>query len=240
MRSRPQEPNGKGRERNGSKEAQNVLSSRFHHNRRTGAGPCAPTTDDPMICPFCEQSDTRVIDSRPDADGIRRRRECMACSQRFTTLERVELGAVAVVKKDGVREEFDREKIVRGVRKACEKRPIPSGAIEAMADEIEREVHAQNRAEVPSAYIGELVMERLKTLDHIAYIRFASVYRAFADVDDLEQELEALKAGWQRSGVPADQLALLPEIQPKPAKPKIVRVRKPRADEGESRRRQAR
>jgi transcriptional repressor NrdR len=193
-----------------------------------------------MNCPFCSESETKVIDSRPDADGIRRRRECLACGRRFTTVERAELGAVAVVKKDGVREEFDREKLIRGVRKACEKRPIPSGAIEAMADEIERAVQAEGKAEVPSTYIGELVMERLKTLDHIAYIRFASVYRAFADVDELEQELEALKAGWQRSGVPPDQLALLPDVQPKPAKPKILRVRKAKADEGEQRRREAR
>lgn len=189
-----------------------------------------------MNCPFCSESDTKVIDSRPDADGIRRRRECLACGQRFTTVERAELGAVAVVKKDGVREEFDREKLVRGVRKACEKRPIPSGAIEALADEIERAVQSQNKAEVPSAYIGELVMERLKQLDHIAYIRFASVYRAFADVDELEQELEALKAGWQRTGVPPDQLALLPDVQPKPSKPKILRVRKAKGDEGGLRR----
>lgn len=193
-----------------------------------------------MNCPFCSESETKVIDSRPDTDGIRRRRECLACGRRFTTVERAELGAVAIVKKDGVREEFDREKLVRGVRKACEKRPIPSGAIEAMADEIERAVQAEGKAEVPSTYIGELVMERLKTLDHIAYIRFASVYRAFADVDELEQELEALKAGWQRTGVPPDQLALLPDVQPKPAKPKILRVRKSKTDEGDAQRRQAR
>ncbi len=187
-----------------------------------------------MNCPFCEQSDTKVIDSRPDPDGIRRRRECLDCGQRFTTIERAELGGVAIVKKDGQREEFDREKIIGGVRKACEKRPIPSGAIETMADEIETAVRAQNKAEVPSTYIGELVMERLKELDHIAYIRFASVYRAFADVDELEQELEALKAGWKRSGVPADQLALLPEDQPKPTKPRILRVRRPKPSEDES------
>jgi transcriptional repressor NrdR len=185
-------------------------------------------------CPFCEQSDTKVIDSRPDSDGIRRRRECMDCDQRFTTIERAELGGVAIVKKDGQREEFDREKIISGVRKACEKRPIPSGAIETMADEIETAVRAQNKAEVPSTYIGELVMERLKELDHIAYIRFASVYRAFADVDELEQELEALKAGWKRSGVPPDQMALLPEDQPKPTKPRILRVRRPKTSDDES------
>jgi len=165
-----------------------------------------------MNCPFCGHPDSRVIDSRPDAAGIRRRRECQACSRRFTTLEKVELGGVAVIKKDDSREEFDREKIVAGVRKACEKRPIPSGAVEALAD--------------------ELVMERLRALDHIAYIRFASVYRAFADVEELERELEALKAGWRRPDIPDGQLAMLPEAEAKAAKPRLLRVRRPRGEEG--------
>ena len=189
-----------------------------------------------MNCPFCGHPDSRVIDSRPDAAGIRRRRECQACSNRFTTLEKVELGGVAVVKKDDAREEFDRDKIVSGVRKACEKRPIPSGAIEALADGVEQAVYAQGKAEVPSSYIGELVMERLRALDHIAYIRFASVYRAFADVDELEQELEALKAGWRRPDVPSDQLALLPESEAKAPKPRLLRVRRAKAEEGPERR----
>ena len=189
-----------------------------------------------MNCPFCGHPDSRVIDSRPDAAGIRRRRECQACSNRFTTLEKVELGGVAVVKKDDAREEFDRDKIVSGVRKACEKRPIPSGAIEALADGVEQAVYAQGKAEVPSSYIGELVMERLRALDHIAYIRFASVYRAFADVEELEQELEALKAGWRRPDVPQDQLALLPESEAKAPKPRLLRVRRPKADEPPERR----
>jgi transcriptional repressor NrdR len=185
-----------------------------------------------MNCPFCGHPDSRVIDSRPDAAGIRRRRECQACSNRFTTLEKVELGGVAIVKKDDARQEFDRDKIISGVRKACEKRPIPSGAIEALADGVEQAVYAQGKAEVPSSYIGELVMERLRELDHIAYIRFASVYRAFADVDELEQELEALKAGWRRPDVPQDQLALLPESEAKAPKPRLLRVRRPRGEEG--------
>ena len=189
-----------------------------------------------MNCPFCGHPDSRVIDSRPDAAGIRRRRECQACSNRFTTLEKVELGGVAVVKKDDAREEFDRDKIISGVRKACEKRPIPSGAIEALADGVEQAVYAQGKAEVPSSYIGELVMERLKALDHIAYIRFASVYRAFADVEELEQELEALKAGWRRPDVPPDQLPLLPDVAPKPARARLLRVRRQKADEGPERR----
>ena len=189
-----------------------------------------------MNCPFCGHPDSRVIDSRPDAAGIRRRRECQACSNRFTTLEKVELGGVAVVKKDDAREEFDRDKIISGVRKACEKRPIPSGAIEALADGVEQAVYAQGKAEVPSSYIGELVMERLRALDHIAYIRFASVYRAFADVEELEQELEALKAGWRRPDVPSDQLALLPESEAKAPKPRLLRVRRAREVEGRGKR----
>ncbi len=192
-----------------------------------------------MNCPFCGHPDSRVIDSRPDEAGVRRRRECQECNRRFTTLEKIELGGVAVVKKDDSREEFDREKIVSGVRKACEKRPIPSGAIEALADEVEQAVSAQGKAEVPSSDIGELVMERLRTLDHIAYIRFASVYRAFADVEELEQELAALKAGWRRPDGPQDQMALLPESEAKPPKPRLLRVRRPKADDEEPPERQA-
>jgi len=192
-----------------------------------------------MNCPFCDQNDTKVTDSRPESDGIRRRRECLACGRRFTTLERVELGGVVLLKKDGRREAFDRGKIIAGVRRACEKRPIPSGAIEALADEVEQAVYGLNRAEVPSSVVGELVMDRLKALDHIAYIRFASVYRAFADVDELEQELEALKAGWQRPDVPPDQLALMPEVTPKTGKPRLLRVRRAK-DETEQRKRKAR
>jgi transcriptional repressor NrdR len=180
-----------------------------------------------MNCPFCTEAETKVTDSRPEQDGIRRRRECLACGRRFTTLERVELGGVVLLKKDGRREPFDRSKVIAGVRKACEKRPIPSGAVEALADEVEQAVFAMNRAEVASSVVGELVMERLKALDHIAYIRFASVYRAFADVDELEQELEALKAGWRRPDIPPDQLALLPDLTPKTASAHILRVRRP-------------
>ncbi len=179
-----------------------------------------------MNCPFCSSDDTKVTDSRPESAGIRRRRECLTCGQRFSTLERIEIANVVLLKKDGRREPFDRHKLIAGVRKACEKRPIPSGAVEALADEVEQAVYALNKAEVPSSVAGELVMERLKTLDHIAYIRFASVYRAFADVDELEQELEALKAGWRRPDVPPDQLALLPDLTPNAPKARILRVRR--------------
>ncbi len=195
-----------------------------------------------MNCPFCDNPESKVTDSRPDEAGIRRRRECLACGRRFTTMERIELAGVAVLKKDDRREAFDRAKIVSGVRKACEKRPIPSGAIEALADEVEQAVYALNRAEVPSSVVGELVMERLRALDQIAYIRFASVYRAFADVEELEQELEALKAGWPRPEVPPDQLALLPDVGPKATKPRLLRVRREKkaTDESQIRTRRAR
>ncbi len=191
-----------------------------------------------MNCPFCGHSETKVTDSRPEESvgGIRRRRECLACGRRFTTIEKAELGGVAVLKKDGRREAFDRAKIMAGVRRACEKRPIPSGAVEALADEIETAVYALNKAEVPSTYIGELVMERLRALDQIAYIRFASVYRAFADVEELKAELAALEAGWQRPGVPADQMPLLPEAKPRAPERKLLRIRRPKASEGEQRR----
>jgi transcriptional repressor NrdR len=187
-----------------------------------------------MNCPFCSHPDTRVTDSRPDQGGIRRRRECLAdsggCGLRFSTLERVELAGVSLLKKDGTLEEFDRDKIISGVRKACEKRPIPSGAIEALAADVETQVYAQGKAEVPSTFVGELVMERLRSLDHIAYIRFASVYRAFADVDELAEELAALKAGWTRPDVPPDQLALLPDIAPGTPAPRPRRRRRGRAE----------
>jgi transcriptional repressor NrdR len=193
-----------------------------------------------MNCPFCEADNTRVTDSRPDEGAIRRRRECLACGQRFTTIERVELPGVVLLKKDGRREAFDRAKIISGVRRACEKRPIPSGAVEALAADVEHAVYAMNRAEIPSSAVGELVMDRLKALDHIAYIRFASVYRAFADVDELEQELEALKAGWRRPDVPPDQLALIPEAAPKPASPRVLRMRRTKSEDGEEKQRRVR
>ncbi len=161
-----------------------------------------------MRCPYCGFADTKVIDSRDADDGIRRRRECLSCGQRFTTFERVQTMGLLVVKKDGRREDFSREKLLAGIRKACEKRPLPVGAIEAVVDDVEAALQAQGKGEVPSSLIGELVMDHLRELDHIAYIRFASVYRAFADIDSLREELEALTAP---GGPPAGQLPLLPE-----------------------------
>lgn len=150
-----------------------------------------------MRCPFCQWRDSKVIDSREGEDSIRRRRECLNpdCGQRFTTYERVQSAALFVVKKDGRREEFSAEKLLAGLRKACEKRRLAVGAVEGIAADIERRLYELNVAEVPSSTIGEMVMERLVALDPIAYVRFASVYRQFADLEALRQEMEALQSG---------------------------------------------
>jgi len=123
---------------------------------------------------------------------VRRRRACIACGARFTTTERVQSHSLFVVKKDGRSEEYDREKLAAGIRKACEKRPLPTGSIEKLVSSIEAQLHALGRAEVSSAVVGDLVMEGLKKLDHIAYIRFASVYREFADIGALKDALDSL------------------------------------------------
>ena len=145
-----------------------------------------------MKCPYCGFQDSKVIDSRAINDGVRRRRECMHCSSRFTTYERVQVISLYVIKKDGRREEFNRPKLTTGIRKACEKRPLPMGSIERMVDDIEAELQQLGRSEVATSMIGEMVMQRLRETDHIAYIRFASVYRPFADIQSLRDELEAL------------------------------------------------
>ncbi len=145
-----------------------------------------------MRCPYCGFADTKVTDSRDADEGIRRRRECLNCGQRFTTAERLVTGSLLVAKKDGRREEFSREKLLAGLRKACEKRPLAAGAIEAVADAVEAALRARGAPEVPSVDVGELVMAHLRDLDHIAYIRFASVYRDFADLEDVQRELEVL------------------------------------------------
>jgi len=134
------------------------------------------------------------VDSREAQDGqvTRRRRECLGCGRRFTTYERVEESLPAVVKKDGRREAFDRRKIVEGLRRACQKRPVPEERIQALATEVERRVQEAGEREIPAAAVGDLVMERLKALDPVAYVRFASVYRAFRDVGEFTAEVEGL------------------------------------------------
>src|SRR5688572_29222001 len=145
-----------------------------------------------MRCPYCGTDDSRVVDSRTVEDGVRRRRECLACLSRFTTYERIELAPLLVVKRDGRREPFAREKLLAGLRRACEKRPLAAGAVDALADDVSRELHGRGVAEVPSTAIGELVCARLRDLDQIAYVRFASVYRSFADLEALRAMLDEL------------------------------------------------
>jgi len=147
-----------------------------------------------MKCPFCQHQDSRVVDSRTSDDRavIRRRRECGACARRFTTYERPSDLPLTVIKKDGRREAFDREKVVIGMTKACEKRPIAREAIERAADEVERQVRDRLAEEVPARHIGTLVMEKLREIDEVAYVRFASVYKEFHDADSFVQEIESL------------------------------------------------
>lgn len=148
-----------------------------------------------MRCPYCQYRDSKVTDSRANDDGIRRRRECIGCGERFTTVETVQLSVVQVVKKDGRREDFNREKLLAGVRKACSKRTISVRQLEQLVAEIEVRATADGRAEVAAALIGEMAMDGLRRLDHIAYIRFASVYRAFTDIESLKEAVDALESG---------------------------------------------
>jgi transcriptional repressor NrdR len=143
-------------------------------------------------CPYCGYDDSRVIDSRDVDEGVRRRRQCLKCESRFTTYERILPVNLFVIKKDNRRELFDRQKVLNGIRKACEKRPLPADKVGKLADDIEAELYSLGRAEVASRVIGDMVMRRLRDLDHIAYIRFASVYREFADITALKEEVETL------------------------------------------------
>ncbi|MBS3133328.1 transcriptional regulator NrdR [Candidatus Woesearchaeota archaeon] len=147
-----------------------------------------------MKCAYCESRGTKVLDKREphDASVTRRRRECLRCKKRFTTYERAEEFELAVVKKDGRREQFNREKLKTGIMKACEKRPISVEQVDAVVDEIESELRRLDSQEVKSKYIGELVMKKLRKLDKIAYIRFAAVYREMEDLEDFEKEIKKL------------------------------------------------
>lgn len=170
-----------------------------------------------MNCPYCGYDDSKVIDSRDTGDGIRRRRQCLRCKARFTTYERLQPTSVYVIKKDGRREEFNKDKLLTGIRKACEKRPLPAGTIDKLADDIESEIDSQNKAEIPSSVIGDMVMKRLKNLDYIAYIRFASVYRDFTDITALKREIDNLVGNeTDKTVLNTSQLPLIPEdaVQP--------------------------
>ncbi|HAZ36537.1 MAG TPA: transcriptional regulator NrdR [Clostridiaceae bacterium] len=147
-----------------------------------------------MKCPFCNYSETKVLDSRPTEDNlsIRRRRECLRCQKRFTTYEKVEDIPVYVIKKDGSREPFNKRKILNGMLKSCEKRPIAISDLEKIVDDIEMQINNTMQQEVRSDYIGELVMQHLKKLDDVAYVRFASVYKQFKDINSFADELQKI------------------------------------------------
>lgn len=162
-----------------------------------------------MRCPYCKSDNDRVIDSRASADGfaIRRRRVCRDCGRRYTTYERVEGAELRVVKKNGERVEFDRAKILGGLLKACEKRPITTERLEHIVDEVERQCLEAFDKEVPSKVIGELMMDQLRSLDQVAYVRFASVYRDFKDVSQFMHELEAMLERGKRGATSASGVA---------------------------------
>ena len=147
-----------------------------------------------MKCPFCGYKESKVVDSRPAEEGtsIRRRRECLSCLKRFTTYETVESLPMVVIKKDGSRQSFDRRKVLNGMIRACEKRPVPFDSLERMSEEIEQTLQNSLEREVSTEYIGELVMDKLRTVAEVAYVRFASVYRQFKDIDTFMRELNKL------------------------------------------------
>ncbi|MEK6760492.1 MAG: transcriptional regulator NrdR [Nanoarchaeota archaeon] len=145
-----------------------------------------------MDCPYCGNTASKVTDKRGSPHGIRRRRECLKCAKRFTTHEKIDEGDLFVIKKDNSREKFSREKLERGIYRAFEKRPIPKEEIEKMINEIEEQLRRKGKKEIGSSIIGEIIMRKLKKVDNIAYIRFASVYRNFQDVEDFKKELKEL------------------------------------------------
>jgi transcriptional repressor NrdR len=147
-----------------------------------------------MRCPYCHKTDSQVIDTRetPDSEGIRRRRRCTSCGQRFTTYERVQPVSLMIVKKDGVREEYNRHKIDSGIQLACTKRPVSAETIEKLANSVEADLFKLGVNEVPSGMVGELILNRLREIDQVAYIRFASVYLNFSDLAEMGQAIEAL------------------------------------------------
>lgn len=148
-----------------------------------------------MKCPFCGYNDSKVIDSRPTDENstIRRRRECLECKKRFTTYEKIEKVPIIIVKKDGTRQSYDRDKILNGLIRACEKRPVSLNTLEKSVDNIEKTIYNSMNKEISSMDIGNLVMEELKKIDQVAYVRFASVYREFKDIDTFMKELQSIK-----------------------------------------------
>ena len=186
-----------------------------------------------MVCPFCSDDSSKVIDSRDAGEDVRRRRECLRCGLRFTTYERVQTRSLLIIKRDGRREEFNRDKLLSSLTTACAKRPLPIGSIDKAVEDIEAQLANVGRAEIPSRVIGEMVMERLKNLDRVAYIRFASVYRDFRDIESFKEEVEALLEPRQSPGVPSNQLSFLDdEVLPTPARHR--RGRRPKTSQSPS------
>jgi transcriptional repressor NrdR len=163
-----------------------------------------------MICPFCGFNDSKVIDSRDVENTIRRRRQCLNCNARFTTYERIQQANLMVIKKDQRREEYNRNKLLTGIQKACEKRPLPIGTIEKMVEEIEAQLYKIGKAEISSNTIGEMVMDKLKKVDYVAYIRFTSVYHEYADISTLKKEIDNLLEPKAISAI-SNQLPLIPD-----------------------------
>lgn len=161
-----------------------------------------------MKCSICGYTESKVIDSRSVDNGIRRRRQCLKCDARFTTYERVQPRNIFVIKKDGRREEFNREKLLSGILRACQKRPLPTGAVDKLVDSIEIEFYQLGKVEIPSSIIGDKVIQRLQELDQIAYIRFASVYHDFSNIISLKQAVDTLIITGDKIP-PAEQLYLL-------------------------------
>ena len=146
-----------------------------------------------MNCPFCSSEESKVTDKRRSPEGIRRRRECLKCNKRYTTYERINRDGLYVIKKDGSREKFDREKLEKGIKRAFEKRPISKEKINKMINEVEEQLRKKGKKEIKSSVIGELVIKKIKKLDNVAYIRFASVYRDFQNIKDFKQEIKAIQ-----------------------------------------------
>lgn len=161
-----------------------------------------------MKCPYCKERDSRVIDTREVPEGIRRRRECNACEQRFTTYERVAGISLLIVKRDGRREEFDRHKLFKSLLIACSKRPIPTSKIEKAVHEVETDLYARAKGEIQSLEVGRLVMDQLQRIDDVAYVRYASVYRRFQDVDTMAEEIKHLLERKRREEEQKNQLPL--------------------------------
>jgi transcriptional repressor NrdR len=159
-------------------------------------------------CPICGDIDSKVIDSRSMDDGVRRRRQCLGCGNRFTTCERIQSKNVFVIKKDGRRENYNREKLLAGIRKACEKRPLQMGTIDKLVDSVESEIYTTGKTEISSSVIGDRVIQKLAELDHIAYIRFASVYRDFEDITDMKQAVDDVLT-IKETTPPVEQLFLM-------------------------------